>query len=274
MDHKSGRQSLDGGMRDYTADLQPHIIRILQASFGIKWGDGAYWRWKHSSRPGFSPSDIVVCIAADKPVACFHLAVRTMHLAPGLEIRCSVEGDFAIEPDSRGSGIPQKAYRYVSPGLVSRSVLVRVGFSSRKLYEHVYKPQFGHGMLRTVTAQYRKILSDGALHGKLESFGAALRACTWSQRFLKAHPLTIRMEIAGFKPCDLALTSESASCTASSDDRPDLRIKMPYVLLTAARMTRSCALLTMLRSILSGQVRISGLTRLVFRCLALIAHRR
>jgi hypothetical protein len=261
-------------MRDYAAELQPHIVKILQASFGAKWGDSAYWRWKHSNRPGFSPADVVVCTAADKPVACFHLAVRNMHLAPGLDIRCSIEGDFAIEPDARGSGIPQKAYRYVSPRLVSRAVLVRAGFSSRELYEHVYKPKFGHGMLPTVTAQYRKILSDGALRGKLAEFGDALCARSWPQRFLQARPLTIRMEVEGFKPCDLILTPAGASCTASGAGRPDLRIKIPYILLAAARMPRSRAILTALRAMLFGKVRTSGLTRLVFRCRALIIHRR
>jgi hypothetical protein len=274
MDGESRRTSLDWGMRDYATDLQPHIVKILQASFGAKWGDGAYWRWKHSSRPGFSPADVVVCTAADKPVACFHLAVRSMHLAPGLDICCSVEGDFAIEPDARGSGIPQKAYRYVSPRLVSRSVLVRAGFSSRELYEHVYKPKFGHGMLPTVTAQYRKILSDGALHGKLAAFGAELRTRPGLQRLLESRSLTIRMEIVGFKPCDLVLTPDAARCTASGAGRPDLRIKMPYILLTAARMRRSRAALTILRVMLLGRVRTSGLTRLLLRYLALIIHRR
>jgi hypothetical protein len=255
-------------MRDYTAELEPHILKILQASFGAKWGDRDFWRWKHSSRPGFSPADVVICTAADKPIACFHLAVRSMRLAPGLEIRCSVEGDFAIQPEARGSGIPQKAYRFVSPRLVSRSVLVRAGFSSRELYERVYKPKFGHAMLPTVTAQYRKILSDRALRGKLQEFGAALRERSWPRRLLKQQPLTLRMEIAGFQPCDLVLSAESAICTAATTARADLTIRMSYVLLTAARMTRFRAMLTAAKAVLSGQVRTVGLTRVLFRVLA------
>src|SRR5581483_10763361 len=137
--------SPDLRMRDYAAELEPHILEILHAGFGPKWGDREFWRWKHSTRPGFLPEDVIVCTTADKPIACFHLAVRNMRLAPGLDIRCSVEGDFAIQPDARGAGIPQKTYRSVSPRLVGRSVLVRSGFSSRELYERVYKPQFGHG---------------------------------------------------------------------------------------------------------------------------------
>jgi hypothetical protein len=252
-------------MRDYAAELEPHIVNILRASFGAKWGDREFWRWKHATRPGFSPADVVVCTAADQPVACFHLAVRSMRLAPGLEIRCSVEGDFAIQPDARGAGIPQQAYRFVSPRLVSRSVLVRAGFSSRELYERVYKPKFGHAMLPTVTAQYRKILSDRALRAKLQQFGAAFRERSWVQRLLKQHALTVRMEVAGFQPCDLVLSADSVTCTAATAGRPDLKIRMPYVLLTAARMTRLRATLTAVKAVLSGQVRTAGALRVMLR---------
>jgi hypothetical protein len=209
----------------------------------------------------------VVCTAADKPIACFHLAVRTMRLAPGLDIRCSIEGDFAIEADARGSGIPQKAYRYVSPRLVNRSVLVRAGFSSRELYEHVYKPKFGHRMPLSVTAQYRKILSNRALHCKLQEFGEALRGHSRLRRFLRL-PLTIRMEVEGFQPCDLILTASSASCSPGEADRPDLKIKMPYGLLTAARLSPLRATLAVVKAILTGRVRTAGLTRVMFRGLA------
>jgi hypothetical protein len=153
-------------------------------------------------------------------------------------------------------------------------VVVRAGFSSRELYEHVYKPKFGHCMLPTVTAQYRKILSDHALHGKLKAFGDAVRARSGPQRFLKQHPLTVRIEIDGFQPCDLVLTQDCASCGASGAGRPDVKVKMPYMLLAAARMTRTGALLTALRALLSGQVRTAGLARLMVRQLALIIHGR
>ncbi len=267
MDEDARRPSLGWGIRDYAVDLQPHIVDILQTGFGAKWGDTGYWRWKHSDRPGFSPADVVVCSALDKPIACFHLAVRTMRLAPGLDIRYSVEGDFAIRPDARGTGIPQKAYRYVAPRLVSRSVVVRVGFSSRELYQRVYKPTFGHAMLPAVTAQYRKILSDGALRTKLQNFGNALRGRSWWQRLLRGQPLTIRMEVGGFQPCDLVLDAHSSTCAASGTSRADVKIKMPYVLLTAPRMGILRMMLTATKAILRGQVRTSGLTRLLFRAL-------
>ncbi len=267
MDEGSRLPTLGWAMRDYTAELQPHILNILRASFGARWGDGEYWCWKHSSRPGFLPADVVVCTAADKPIACFHLAVRSIRLEPGLDIRCSVEGDFAINPEARGTGIPQKAYRHVAPRLVARSVLVRTGFSSRDLYERVYKPQFGHAMVPFVTAQYRKILSDRALRAKLEDFGDTLRRRFWLARFLQRPPLTIRLEIAGFQPCDLVLTSDSSSCAAIGSGPPDVRINMPYRLLTAARMNRARAILTGMKFVLCGQMRTSGLTRLLFRSL-------
>jgi hypothetical protein len=82
------------------------------------------------------------------------------------------------------------------------------------------------------------------------------------------------MEIAGFQACDLGLKADAATCTTASDVRPDLNIKMPYVLLTAARMSRFRATLTTMKAIFSGQVRTAGMMRLVLRVLALPLARR
>jgi hypothetical protein len=262
---RSAVQSPDLVFESYRAELEPGILRVLHTGFGEKWGDGAYWRWKYPSRPGFSPLDVTLVTQADEPVACFHLAVRSLRMGPGLSIPCSVEGDFAIQPRARGQGLPRRGYSFTAASLAERSVVLRAGFSSPELFERVYKPNFGHRMMPTVTAQYRKILSDRLLREKLQDFGERLRSPARIRRLLEQRPLTVRLEIAGFHPCDLVLSGDGASCTDTGTGRPDLRVRAPYPLLAASRMRRVRAMSTLVRAVLSGQVRVRGLVRFLAR---------
>jgi len=249
----------------YRTELEPGILRVLHTGFGEQWGDRAYWRWKNFSRPGFSPCDVTLVTQAEVPVACFHLALRTLQMGPGLSILCSVEGDFAIDPRARGQGLPRRSYSFTATSLAERSVVLRTGFSSPDLFERLYKPTFGHRMMPTVTAQYRKILSDRLLREKLREFGDGVRSRRWLQGLLEQRPLTLRLEITGFQPCDLVLAREGVSCTDSGSGRPDLRARLPYPVLAAGRMRRVPAMFVLARHMLSGQVRVRGLMRLLAR---------
>jgi hypothetical protein len=186
-------------------------------------------------------------------------------MGPGLSIPCSVEGDFAIEPRARGQGLPRRGYSFTAASLAQRSVVLRAGFSSPELFERVYKPNFGHRMMPTVTAQYRKILSDRLLREKLQDFGDRVRSNPRIQRLLEQRPLTVRLEITGFQPCDLVLRRDGTRCTDNGVGRPDLRVRAPYPLLAASRMRRGRALFTLVRAVLSGQARVRGLMRLLAR---------
>ena len=252
-------------IRDYAVGLEPDIVAILRESFGEKWGDGDFWRWKHSSRPGFVPADVAVFTDEGTPVACFHVSVRSLHLLPGLDVPCSIEGDFAIRAELRGVGLPQQAYLYAAPRLAERSVVLRAGFSSPELYNRVYKRKFGHRMLPTVTTQYRKILSDRALRGKLQEFGDKLRSRPSWQRMLKHRAATIRIDVTGFQPCCLILTHDASHCTGDLPPRPDLRLRMPYRVLAAPRLRPLPALFAVARAIFSGQLRSAGLMRILVR---------
>jgi hypothetical protein len=252
-------------IRDYTVELEPDVVAILRSSFGEAWGDGAFWRWKHSSRPGFVPADVAVFMAEGTPVACFHVSLCSLHLSPGLEVACSIEGDFAIRPELRGAGLPQQAYLHAAPRLADRSIVLRAGFSSPELYNRVYKRKFGHRMIPTVTTQYRKILSDRALRGKLQELGDKLRSRPSWQRLLKHRTTTIRIAVAGFQPCSLTLAHDSSQCSGDLPQRADLSLRLPYEVLAAPRMRPVPALFTVVRAILTGQVWASGLFRILAR---------
>lgn len=252
-------------IRNYTVELEPDIVAILRASFGEKWGDDAFWRWKHSSRPGFAPADVAVFMDEGTPVACFHVSLRSLHLLPGLEVPCSIEGDFAIRPELRGAGLPQIAYLHAAPRLAEQSMVLRAGFSSPELYSRVYKRKFGHRMIPTVSTQYRKILSDRALRGKLQDLGDKIRARPSWQRLLKHRAAAIRIEVAGFQPCSLALAPDSAHCTGDLPPHADLSLRLPYRVLAVPRMRPLLGMFTVLCAIFSGQVRTSGLFRTLVR---------
>jgi hypothetical protein len=265
MDDRSTQLLQPLEIRDYTVELEPDIVAILRASFGEKWGDGDFWRWKHSGRPEFVPADVAVFTDEGTPVACFHISVRSLHLLPGLEVPCSIEGDFAIRSELRGVGLPQQAYLYAAPRLVDRSVVLRAGFSSQELYNRLYKRKFGHRMIPTVTTQYRKILSDRALRDKLQEFGDKLRSRPSWQRMLKHRAATIRIGVAGFQPCSLVLTHDSSHCTGDLLPRPDLTLRMPYRVLVAPRMRPLPAMFAAARAVFCGQVQAAGFLRLLVR---------
>ncbi|HEY6923756.1 MAG TPA: hypothetical protein VI653_09825 [Steroidobacteraceae bacterium] len=265
-------QSPELVFQSFRAEWEPGIVRVLHTAFGDQWGDRAYWRWKNSSRPGFSPLDVTLVTQAEMPVACFHRALRSLQMGPGLSIACSVEGDFAIEPGARRRGLPRRAYAFAATSLMERSVVLRGGFSSPELFERFYKPTFGHRMVPTVTAQYRKILSDKLLREKLLEFGDRVRLHPRLRMLLEQRPLTVRLEITGFQPCDLVLGQDGTRCTDSSAARPDLWVRAPYPVLAASRLRRSQAMLLLARKILSRQLRVRGLMRLLGR-LATTARR-
>jgi len=262
---RPAEQSPDFVFEYYRAGLEPGILQVLHTGFGEKWGDAVYWRWKYPSRPGFTPLDVTLVTQADEPVACFHLAVRPLQMGPGLNILCSVEGDFAIQPRARGQGLPRRGYCFTAASLAERSVVLRAGFSSPELFERVYKPNFGHRMMPTVTAQYRKILSDRLLREKLQEFGNRVRSHPRIRRLLEQRPLTVRLEIAGFQPCDLVLRRDGVGCTDKGAGRPDLRVRAPYPLLAASRMRRGRAIFTLVHAVLSGQAQVRGLMRVLAR---------
>jgi hypothetical protein len=258
-------QSPDLVFQYYRAELEPGILRVLHTGFGEQWGDCAYWHWKNPSRPGFSPLDVTLVTQAEEPVACFHLTLRSLQMGPGVSIPCSGEGDFVIEPRARGRGLPRRGYSFTAASLAERSVVLRTGFSSPELFERFYKPTFGHRMMPTVTAQYRKILSDRLLREKLREFGDGLRSRPRMQRLLEQRPLTVRLEITGFQPCDLILARHGASCTDQGAGRPDLRVRAPYPVLAASRMRRVPGFWVLARNMLLGQVRVRGLMRVLAR---------
>src|SRR4051812_39616717 len=90
---------------DYDDQKTAGVVNVLHQVFGAEWGSIEYWQWKHFKRPGFSNSNVKIVVADGQVVACFHMAIQTLRLAPGIELPCSWEGDFAILKEHRGKGL-------------------------------------------------------------------------------------------------------------------------------------------------------------------------
>lgn len=253
----------------YTPESEADVLRVLHAAFGQEWGNGAFWRWKHSSRPGFSPADVRIYTSGATTIGCWHMFRCLLRLAPGLEVLSSFEGDYALHPGWRGLGIgrDQATLREVRT-LADRGIVARFGFTSQVLYERVYRDRLGHRQVPTVTAQYRKLLSDKAICKRLQAAGEQLRAGSLMQRLVRSRPLIVQVEVGGFLPCSLVIEGGAVDCRMEFPSDPDLIAKVPYALLTISRRRPVSALLMVIRALAFGRVRIQRLSRFAARCVS------
>ena len=254
----------------YTVEAQADVLRLLKTAFGQEWGDGALWRWKHCTRPGFSPCDVLIYTSGDTAIGCWHMASHSLRFAPGLEVLSSFEGDYALDPTWRGIGIRRKdqATGQELRALAQRGVVARFAFTSQALYERLYRSKLGWRRVPTVTSRYRKLLNDRAIRSRLQAAGARLLQVRFMQRLVRSKPLVIQVEVRGFSSCSLVIESSAAVCREAVPPIPDLILRIPYAALTIARDRRIFSFLVLVRAFLSGQVGARGLTRFSLRCLS------
>jgi hypothetical protein len=254
----------------YTPEAEPAVLRLLQSAFGPEWGDSAFWRWKHCARPGFSPSDVLIYTSAGAEIGCWHMASCALHLAPRLEVLCSVEGDYALQPEWRGAGIRRKDQATLEElrALAQRGVVVRFAFSSQTLYERLYQSRLGWHRLPSVTSRYRKLLSDRAIRSRLQAAGARLLQGLFVQRLVRPRRLVIQVEVRGFSACTLVIEGGAAECREGVLPDPDLIVGIPYAALTITRGEPILGFLVLMRAFLCGHVRTRGLSTFTLRCVS------
>jgi hypothetical protein len=265
----------DGRLRSvqahhYTLEAEADLLRLLQTAFGQEWGDGALWRWKHCTRPGFSPCDVLIYTSGDTAIGCWHMASHSLRFAAGLEVLSSFEGDYALDPTWRGIGIRREdqATGRELRALAQRGVVARFAFTSQALYERLYRNKLGWRRVPTVTSRYRKLLNDRAIRSRLQAAGARLLQGRFMQRLVRSKPLVIQVEVRGFSPCSLVIERSAAVCREAVLAIPDLTVRIPYAALTISRDRPGFSFLVLIRALLSGQVRARGLTRFSLRCVS------
>jgi hypothetical protein len=252
-----------------TSEAEPDVLRLLQTAFGRDWGDSAFWRWKHRGRPGFSASDVGIYTSGETIIGCWHMTSCSLRLAPGLEVFSCFEGDYALQSDWRGVGIGREhATMEVVRMMAQRGVIVRFAFTSQALYERVYQNRLGYHRVPTVTLKYRKLLSDRAIRGKLQAAGARALQSVLVQRLVRSRPLVIHLDVGAFSPCSLVIERSTVECLPGRLSDPDLIARIPYAVLTIRRGRPILGLLVVVRTLLTGQVRVRGLAKFAFRCLS------
>ena len=242
----------------------PAIVEVLNACQRYGWGDEAYWRWKHSSRPGFDPKDVYVACVDGKVVACAHWAVLPVEIEEGLVLPMSFDGDFAALPAYRGLEAPFRAYLQGEPHLAERGAVLRGGFTSPALNEKFYRPRFGYEFAASETTQYRRYLGPGPLAERISALGERLLSKPGVRRAL-ANPLDIELNIDRFPVCQLALAATGFYLMRGSAPHAQLHLTLPYTLLTLFAGGSRPATGALVRSLLRCRVRASELLRVTPR---------
>jgi hypothetical protein len=136
-------------LMDYTPNSDQSYLDILQQSFGTEWGDLARWRNKHVQRPHFDPRDAKQFRAAGVPAACFHTALVSLVLEPGVSVPASLEGDYAVVSQFRRKKMVEYAHEAMGRELYDRGAVLRCGFTSGELHARVYSKKFCHVFVPT-----------------------------------------------------------------------------------------------------------------------------
>lgn len=260
-------------LQDFSSLTAEKVVDLLNDCFRGKWGTVDYWKWKHSSRPGFRDRDVKVYIEDDEPIASFHVKRTPFQLSPGLVVDASMEGDIAVAPSHRGQRLIDDAHVAIGQELFKDGVVLRIGWTSPELFERYYKKRFGHLMLSTPTKRYRKILSTEHLTGVLREALENTTQQTIVKRLLQRRPLQIVLVISGFDPIMVSLSDSHVSCKIDSGAEPaDFSLSLPYGLVAAARGRRLSLLRRIAIAIVRGEMRSRNLLRTLFRCLADLVH--
>jgi hypothetical protein len=251
----------------YTPDSEPEVLAILHGAFGPIWGDQAFWRWKHVQRPGFCELDVRVYRSAGTVVGCWHMAERRLRLDAGLEITASVEGDYAMQPEWRGVGMGRDPASLREVRLLAeRGIVARFAFTSPVLFERIYRPKLGYRRIRTVTAQYRKLISDAAVRERLQRAGERLSSQGFTRKLVCQRPLSIAIEVRGFRRCLLVLDAQGARCTWEHEVHPDLAVGVPYAIINTRTVPAAARVASF--ALLGGKLRIRYATRFMRRILS------
>lgn len=154
-------------VRTYRPGDETAILALLNEVFAAGWGDLRQWRAKHSHRAAFDPSEIVLAEREGVLIGCLHSAMFPVRIAPGAAVLAAVDGDLAVRPGARGSGVAELLYAASSELLRQRGVALRCGYANPDVGVHFYRRVLGYvsGFDRTVA--YNKTLNPALLRAGL-----------------------------------------------------------------------------------------------------------
>ena len=189
---------------------------------------------------------------------------RRLRLGSGLDIAASVEGDYAMHPEWRGVGMGRDPASLKEVRLLAeRGIVARFAFTSPALFERIYRPKLGYRRIRTVTARYQKLISDTAIRERLQRAGERLRSQGFMHKLVRQCPLSIAIEVSGFRRCVLVMDAQGARCTWEYEVDPDLAVDVPYALINTRTVAAAARVASL--ALLGGKLRIRYATRFMRR---------
>ena len=251
-------------LQTYSPGVENDCLTVLQECFGPAWGDLEYWRNKHIRRPHFDPRDVYLFTAAGEPAACFHTRIVELTLEPGLVVKIGLGGDFAVRAPFRKRGLIEEAQRHYASYFYEQGATIRAGFTSGELFARVYQKRLGDVSVPTATNTYRKALDSAVLAEKLRVYADAMRTKPSVKRILRHGALRIAVVVPGYDPCLLELTTDAATIMTMTQP-VDVRVTMSYTVLAAVRRSGGGKLRALVTHVLSGRMRVKGLTILLRR---------
>lgn len=257
-------------LRCYEPEDENRIVSVLNASFPHGWNTEQYWHWKHLERPGFEERDIIVAQVNGETVACFHSAPLPLQLEPGLVVMMSFDGDFAVVPEYRGTGIPRHAHDLMDERLIERGVVLRGGFTSRELNEWFYRPQFGYVFVPTDRMNFRKVLGIRSLANKVESLGQRYLADPALRDAFARRPMIINFTVDTLPRFHLNLSGDAFRLVRGSHNDPHMHVKAPYAVLMSLSMGGRPFLRSVLANLIALKLRVTGLHRVQTSLLKLL----
>jgi len=246
-------------LNDYKLGDEKGILKILSKAFPDSWDSLSIWKWKHSNRPNFDRKGIITATDGGKMVACFHGAILPLKLEPGIVVKTSFDGDFAVLPEYRGQQIPTRVHDITDKRLKEAGVALRGGFTSQALNERFYHKQFGYVFIPTTSTSFRKVIGIKSLREKVEFLGEKLISKASFKRALDHNPMLINFNIDGFKSFHLDLSSNGFFLKEKYSEDSDISIKVPYAVIMNFSVGFKSLVISGISSFFRGKIRIRGL---------------
>jgi hypothetical protein len=253
----------------YRSGDEEQLLSILAQCHPHSWGqsDLEHWRWKHWRRPDFNPEDILTARSHDRLVGCFHGAVFSLRIAPGVTVSASYDGDYAVLPEARGNDLTGRAYAATDPELAHRGVALRGGFTSKELNERHYGKKYGYVFVPTATGQFRKFIGLGPLRAKLKAVGERALTRPRLRRALARRPLSVGLAIGGLPEAILHCTEQGFALVEAPAQGASISVDLPYPVLARLPDGTTKFALEFLRAILKREARIRGMATALLRSL-------
>ncbi|MEX2531217.1 MAG: GNAT family N-acetyltransferase [Gemmatimonadota bacterium] len=257
----------------YRSGDEEQLFSILAQCHPHSWGQRSleHWRWKHRRRPDFNPEDILTIRSHDRLVGCFHGAVFSLRIAPGVTVSASYDGDYAVLPEARGNDLTSRAYAATNPELVRRGVALRGGFTSKELNERLYGKKYGYVFVPTATGQFRKFIGLGPLRRKLAAVGERALTQPRLRKALARRPLAVGLAIGGLPEAVLSCTEEAFTLVEAPAHRASVSVELPYTVLATLPDGTTHFVREFVRALLKREARIRGMATALLRSVQIAA---